>query len=51
MAKFNAEVKLFHSVNIEVEANEKLDVYAKIKNQIALMGYDTDHIVEITLTV
>ena len=51
MAKFKAEVKLFHSVNIEVEANEKLDAYAKIKNQIALMGYDTDHIVEITLTV
>lgn len=49
MAKFKAEVKLFHSVNIEVEANEKLDVYHKIKEQIAFMGYDTDNIVEITL--
>ena len=30
-----AEVKLFHSVNVEVEANEKLDAYHKIKEQIA----------------
>ena len=49
MAKFKAEVKLFHSVNLEVEANEKLDAYHKIKEQIAFMGYDTDNIVEITL--
>lgn len=49
MAKFNAEVKLFHSVNIEVEANEKLDAFAKIKQELAFQGYDTDWIVEITL--
>lgn len=49
MTKFNAEVKLFHSVNIEVEANEKLDAYHKIKEQVAFMGYNTDNIVEITL--
>lgn len=49
MAKFKAEVKLFHSVNIEVEANEKLDAYHKIKEQVAFMGYDTDDIIEITL--
>lgn len=49
MAKFKAEVKLFHSVHVEVEANEKLDAYHKVKEQVAFMGYDTDNIVEITL--
>jgi hypothetical protein len=49
MVKFKAEVKLFHSVNVEVEANEKFDAYHKVKEQVAFMGYDTDNIVEITL--